>query len=110
MTSLKSLDLRIQLGHEPGGYCRRPRPAYNNDFIIIDVHGIHEVSLDFCNCEHEAPHFKQLLRACLFLATVTDPRMAATFGMLDLFHLLSFESKLSGSMLISMGIDLKHSQ
>ncbi|KAG1823881.1 uncharacterized protein BJ212DRAFT_1476730 [Suillus subaureus] len=62
-TSLKSLGLHIQLGHEPGGYCRRPRPTYNNDFVIIDVHGIHEVGLDFCNCEHEAPHFKQLLCA-----------------------------------------------
>ncbi|KAG2094383.1 uncharacterized protein F5147DRAFT_747814 [Suillus discolor] len=94
-TSLKHLSFRIQLGHKPGESCRRPRPAYDNDFVIIDVHGIHEVSLDFCNCEHEAPHFKQLLCARLFPATVTDPRTAATFSVLDLFHLLSFESKVS---------------
>ncbi|KAG2052390.1 hypothetical protein BDR06DRAFT_983220 [Suillus hirtellus] len=92
-TSLKHLGFRIQLGHKPGESCCRPHPAYDNDFIIIDIHGIHEVSLDFCNCEHEAPHFKQLLRAQLFPATVTDPRTAATFSMLDLFHLFSFESK-----------------
>ncbi|KAG1893303.1 uncharacterized protein F5891DRAFT_1196533 [Suillus fuscotomentosus] len=94
-TSLKHLGFRIQLGHKPGESCRRPRPAYDNDFIIIDVHSIHEVSLDFCNCKHEAPHFKQLLCARLFPATVTDPRTAATFSVLDLFHLLSFESKVS---------------
>ncbi|KAG2056724.1 hypothetical protein BDR06DRAFT_981166 [Suillus hirtellus] len=94
-TSLKHLGFRIQLGHKPGESCRRPCPAYDNDFVIIDVHGIHEVSLDFCNCEHEAPHFKQLLCARLFPAMVTDPRTAATFSVLDLFHLLSYESKVS---------------
>ncbi|KAG1855622.1 hypothetical protein F4604DRAFT_1932270 [Suillus subluteus] len=94
-TSLKHLGFRIQLGHKPGESCRRPCPAYDNDFVIINVHSIHEVSLDFCNCEHKAPHFKQLLRARLFPAMVTDPRTAATFSVLDLFHLLSFESKVS---------------
>ncbi|KAG2105020.1 uncharacterized protein F5147DRAFT_775339 [Suillus discolor] len=83
------------MSHKPGESCHRPHPAYDNDFVIIDVHGIHEVSLDFCNCEHEAPHFKQLLHARLFPAMVMDPRTAVTFSVLDLFHLLSFESKVS---------------
>ncbi|KAG2122214.1 hypothetical protein DEU56DRAFT_873634 [Suillus clintonianus] len=93
--TLKSLGLRIQLGHRLGETCRRPRPASHDDFIIIDIHGIHEVGLDFCGCEREASHYKQLLRARLFPATVTNPRTAATFGVLKFFHLLSFESKVS---------------
>ncbi|KAG1864355.1 hypothetical protein F4604DRAFT_1882078 [Suillus subluteus] len=91
--TLKQLGLRIQLGHSAGQRCYNPKPAFDDDFTIIDVHGIHEVSLDFCNCEHALPHYKQLLRARWFLATSTDPRTAATFTVLEHFHLLSFESK-----------------
>ncbi|KAG1801184.1 hypothetical protein EV424DRAFT_1474766 [Suillus variegatus] len=93
--TLKSLGLRIQLGHKAGEACRRPSPAFDDDFVVIDTHGIHEVGLDFCGCEHEASHYKQLLRARLFPATATDPRTAATFAVLKFFHLLSFESKVS---------------
>ncbi|KAG1747183.1 uncharacterized protein EDB91DRAFT_1235939 [Suillus paluster] len=93
--SLKSMGLRIQLGHPPGTTCRKPSPAFGNNFVIIDVHGVHSTGLDFCGCEHEVLHFKQLLRARLFPATVTDPRTAATFAVLEFFHILSFESKVS---------------
>ncbi|KAG1881536.1 hypothetical protein C8R48DRAFT_783640 [Suillus tomentosus] len=77
--SLKSMGLRVQLGHYPGTTCRRPKPAYGNDFVVINVHGIHEIALDFCGCEHEVSHFKQLLQARWFPSTVTNPRTAATF-------------------------------
>jgi hypothetical protein len=40
-------------------------------------------------------HTKQLLRERLFPATTTDPKTAATFSVLEQFHLLSFESKVS---------------
>lgn len=40
-------------------------------------------------------HVKQLLRARLFPATVTDPKTAATFNVLEQYHKLSFESKAS---------------
>ncbi|KAG2047143.1 hypothetical protein BDR06DRAFT_976975 [Suillus hirtellus] len=36
--SLKSMGLRIQLGHPPGTTCCRPTPAFGDDFVIIDVH------------------------------------------------------------------------
>ncbi|KAG1764615.1 hypothetical protein EDD22DRAFT_978988 [Suillus occidentalis] len=78
--SLKSMGLRIQLGHPPGITCRRPTTAFGDDFVIIDVHGVHPTGLDFCRCEQEVSHFKQLLRARLFPSTVTDPRTAATFA------------------------------
>ncbi|KAG1889045.1 uncharacterized protein F5891DRAFT_1131886 [Suillus fuscotomentosus] len=93
--SLKSMGLRIQLGHPPGTTCCRPTPAFGDDFVIIDVHGVHPTGLDFCGCEHEVSHFKQLLCVRLFPSTVTDPRTAATFAVLEFFHILSFESKVS---------------
>ncbi|KAG1834036.1 hypothetical protein DFJ58DRAFT_735912 [Suillus subalutaceus] len=93
--TLKSLGFRIQLGHRLGETCCWPRPAFDDDFVIIDTHGIHEVGLDFCGCEHEASHYKQSLQARLFPATTTDPKTAATFGVLKFFHLLSFKSKVS---------------
>ncbi|KAG2743102.1 hypothetical protein P692DRAFT_201841926 [Suillus brevipes Sb2] len=48
--SLKALGLRIQLGHVTGRQCANPHRAFNDDFVIIDVLGIHEVALDFCGC------------------------------------------------------------
>jgi hypothetical protein len=89
------MGLRIQLGHPPGITCRRPTTAFGDDFVIIDVHGMHPTGLDFCGCEQEVSHLKQLLRARLFPSTVTDPRTAATFAVLEFFHILSFESKVS---------------
>ncbi|KAG2132161.1 hypothetical protein BD769DRAFT_1627646 [Suillus cothurnatus] len=94
-TTLKQLGLRIQLGHSAGQRCCKPKPAFDNDFTVIDVHGIHNVALDFCNCECASSHYKQILRARWFPATSTDPRTAATFTVLKHFHLLLFESKVS---------------
>jgi len=93
--TLKSLGLHIQLGHRIGDTCCNPHCAFNDDFIIIDSTGIHEVGLDFCACGTMQTHVKQLLRSRLFPATVTDPKTAATFGVLEQYHLLSFESKAS---------------
>ncbi|KAG1856516.1 hypothetical protein C8R48DRAFT_749130 [Suillus tomentosus] len=93
--SLKKLGLRVQLGHNPGNHCLNPRPSSGNDFVVIDVNGIHEIGLDFCECETAQIHYKQLLRARWYPATTTDPQTAATFGVLRLYHLLSFESKVS---------------
>ncbi|KAG1821349.1 hypothetical protein EV424DRAFT_1511830 [Suillus variegatus] len=94
-TTLKQLGLRIQLGDHTEQLCRNPKPARDNDFVIIDVHGIHEVALDFCDCANASSHYRQLLRRRLFPATSTEPRTAATFAVLEHFHLLSFESKVS---------------
>ncbi|KAG1762145.1 hypothetical protein EDD22DRAFT_979916 [Suillus occidentalis] len=93
--SLMSLGLRVQLGHRPGEECNSRRAAYDDDFVVIDVHGIHEIKLDYCGCAHAPSRYKQLLRARWFPATTIDPRTAATFAVLQLFHLLSFESKVS---------------
>jgi hypothetical protein len=94
-TTLKKLGLRVQLGHSPGERCLLPRPAFNDDFVLIDTLGIHEIGLDFCSCEKAQTHTRQLLRATWFPTTTNQPRTAATFRVLEQFHILSLESKLS---------------
>ncbi|KAJ7108897.1 hypothetical protein C8R43DRAFT_1139824 [Mycena crocata] len=93
--TLKSLGVRIQLGHwcGPERRCPVPKTAPDDDFVIIDSHGVHEVGLDFCGCGQGGLPTVQLLRAGLFPATTTNPRTAATFAVLRRFHLMSFESK-----------------
>ncbi|RPD53249.1 hypothetical protein L226DRAFT_576495 [Lentinus tigrinus ALCF2SS1-7] len=95
VVTLKSLGLRIQLGHRVGDKCYNPVQAFGDAFIVLDLHGIHEVALDFCGCETAAPSVNQLLRYRLYPATSTDPRTAATFRVLETFHLLSGQSKIS---------------
>ncbi|KAG2035436.1 hypothetical protein BDR03DRAFT_934910 [Suillus americanus] len=84
--SLKLLGLHVQLGHNPGEKCYNPEPAAGDDFIVIDVHGIHEIGLDFYGCEMAQIHYKQLIHV---------PHTAATFTLMEFFHLLTFESKVS---------------
>ncbi|KAF8873430.1 hypothetical protein BD779DRAFT_1613676 [Infundibulicybe gibba] len=78
-TSLKALGYQFQLGHRVGEKCLSPQPVFADSFVIIDVNGVHEVALDFCNCETAQLDFS-----------------ACTFRALKHFHLLSFESKISG--------------
>ncbi|EMD32481.1 hypothetical protein CERSUDRAFT_58620 [Gelatoporia subvermispora B] len=94
--SLKDLGLRIQLGHPPGQPCISPTRAFNDDFTVVDSSGIHPVALDFCGCGKGHSHPIQLLRFRWFPATPTNPRSAATFQVLEMFQLLSLQSKISG--------------
>lgn len=94
-TTLKNLGLCIQLGHPVGQQCTNLQAAGGDDFVIIERNGIHTVGLDFCGCDTAVHHCNQLLRALLFPATVIAPHTAATFNMLQFFHLLTFESKAS---------------
>ncbi|KAJ7036439.1 hypothetical protein C8F04DRAFT_1258005 [Mycena alexandri] len=98
-TTLKTLGLRIQLGHgKPNkarlreGRCANPQRAVDDDFVVIDDHRIHEVALDFCGCETAQPHDIQLLRACWYPSTGKHPRTAATFKVLKRFDLTALES------------------
>lgn len=94
-TSLKELGLIVQLGHPPGEHCANPEPSTTSSFIILDDHGVHDVSLNYCGCGSAELHSIQLLRYQLFPATVTRPKSAATFRLLEHYHLLSFEAKTS---------------
>ncbi|KAF8171199.1 hypothetical protein K438DRAFT_1613174, partial [Mycena galopus ATCC 62051] len=96
--TLKSMGLRIQLGHGRDGTCPgtlAKRAEKENDFCMVDSNSIHEVALDFCSCGLAEEHDIQLLRAHLYPATTTSPATAATFHVLRDFHLLSLEAKSS---------------
>lgn len=90
------LGLVIQLNHSIDDLCANPAFAFKNEFVILDSHGIHEVTLAYCNCNRTIPRTTQLLRARLFPATVIDPKTAVTFRLLEAYQLLSFTSKVSG--------------
>jgi hypothetical protein len=61
----------------------------------MDVNGIHEVGLDYCGCETAQTATVQLLRSCLFPATFSNPKTAATFALLLHFLCQNFQSKAS---------------
>ncbi|KAG1842059.1 hypothetical protein F4604DRAFT_1884809 [Suillus subluteus] len=83
--SLKTLGLRIQLGHTTGQICLNPRRAFNDDFVVVDTHWHTRTQ----------SHIQQLLQISWFPSTTSDPKTAATFRVLEHYHLLSFESKVS---------------
>ncbi|KAJ7653994.1 hypothetical protein DFH06DRAFT_1330093 [Mycena polygramma] len=93
--SIKSLDIRIQLGHPLGEVCPNRVVAHGDAFVIVGSHTIDEVGLDYCNCGHAASQPIQLLRMRLYPATGTAPRSAATFASLERFEHMSLESKCS---------------
>ncbi|KAJ7761388.1 hypothetical protein B0H16DRAFT_1456135 [Mycena metata] len=94
---LKGMGLRIQLGHwhDIDRHCSVPSPSKGKDFVIIDIHGVHDVALDYCGCRLGGHPTVQLLRAQLWPATSTNPQTAVTFAVLRQYHLMSFKSKCS---------------
>jgi hypothetical protein len=93
--TLKSLGVCIQLGHNSGDKCYNLVPSTGDDFIVIGLDGIHEIALDFCGCASAQVQYKQLLCVQWYPATISEPQTTATFMVLQNFHLLSFESKVS---------------
>lgn len=94
--SLKSVGLVIQLNHRGQRTCSNPEANTGGAFTIIDLDAIHSISLNFCACGYGSQsRYIQLLRAGLFPVTSEHPRAAITFRTLELFELLSYESKVS---------------
>jgi len=75
--------------------CCNAGKVISDDFVVLHVNGIHEVGLDYCDCETSKPQFIQLLHYGWFPASVDRPKTAATFSVLKHFHMLNFESKAS---------------
>jgi hypothetical protein len=91
--TLQQLGLEVHLGHL-GQHCPHPEHPIN-DFTIVDVNGIHTITLRFCACPG-APHARyQLLQSSWFPASLDRPRTAFTFDVLDTFQLLNLQGKLS---------------
>ncbi|KIK78259.1 hypothetical protein PAXRUDRAFT_36671 [Paxillus rubicundulus Ve08.2h10] len=91
--TLRALGLHFQLGHLVRVSCCNPEQACDNDFVSIDTNGIHSVAVNFCDCETVQPHAIQLLRSHWYPATTTDPKLAATFCVLDHFQMYTFKLK-----------------
>ncbi|KAJ7772152.1 hypothetical protein B0H14DRAFT_2539080 [Mycena olivaceomarginata] len=92
--SLKELGLVIQLGHPPGYSCSYPLKA-NKGFVVIDITGVHEVDVNFCQCDGNIEKRQQLMRVCWWPATARDPQTCATFGVVRLFQVLNCQGKVS---------------
>ncbi|KAJ6478255.1 hypothetical protein C8R45DRAFT_1101644 [Mycena sanguinolenta] len=88
-TSLKDLGLRVQLGHAGCLHLQRGR----EDFVVLDLGHIHNVSIDFCGCTGRPEHRVQLLRWCWFPATHDMPKTAATLRVLEFFHIQTLQGK-----------------
>lgn len=84
----------IDLGHG-GQPC--PKADYSADvlFHIVAPNGVHNTKLRFCSCLAKVDRAEQLLNHRLFPATMTRPKMAFTFQLLEQFNLLHVEAKIS---------------
>ena len=91
--TLKQLGLAVQIGHEDM-HCYCPERGHT-DFLVIDVNGIHPVTVNFCGCEQRVSHHQQLLRCGWYPSTVHNPRTACTRRALDHFLQLTLSSKVS---------------
>lgn len=99
--TLRDMGLQVQLGesHPPGTTCVFRREAHK-DFVVLHTNGIHLVNIDSCKCSSNSNQppvilARQLLRAGWYPATHLSPQMCATFELMQLFHLLSLQSKVS---------------
>ena len=95
--ALKTLGLRVQLGHPIGTSCINPRPVLK-PFFVLHLSGIHEVAVDYCNCDQmgDAGNWRaQCLRREWMPATHKNPEMCCTFRMMEHFHMLNLQAKTS---------------
>jgi CxC2 like cysteine cluster associated with KDZ transposases len=93
-TSLRDLDLIVHLGHQ-GMPCPFLGRVLDN-FTVVHTNGIHTVKVRLCACygERSQPKF-QLLRCSWLPASTEDPHTAFTFDVLNAYHLLSLQGKVS---------------
>ncbi|KAF8430922.1 hypothetical protein L210DRAFT_3508110 [Boletus edulis BED1] len=74
------------------------RPPSHSDYLtIVDVTGVHFITVNYCHCPGSLPVHQQLLRGRLFPATLQRPSTAFTFHVLDDFIRDNLECGTSGS-------------
>ncbi|KAJ7028751.1 hypothetical protein C8F04DRAFT_1212103 [Mycena alexandri] len=91
---LSTLGLVVQLGHTPGSACGAMRRG-RYKFTLIDVTGIHNVAVQFCECDARIAHRQQLMRVCWWPATARDPSTCATMNVIRLFENMNCLGKIS---------------
>ncbi|KAF8449492.1 hypothetical protein L210DRAFT_3389489, partial [Boletus edulis BED1] len=74
------------------------RPPQHSDYLtIVDVSGVHFITISYCHCPGSAPAHLQLFKSRLFPATLQCPRTAFTFHVLDDFIRDNLECGTSGA-------------
>ncbi|KAJ6556071.1 hypothetical protein B0H19DRAFT_1262187 [Mycena capillaripes] len=84
---LINLGLVVQLGHPCGYSCSNLLRA-PKDFVLIDVTGVHNVAVNFCQCDSKIEKRQQLMRVCWWPATACNPQTCATFGVVSVHDFL----------------------
>ena len=90
---LKNLGLCIQLGNHINCNCPTLEPSHK-EFIIINTNGIHEVAINFCQC-NATKHNIQLLMLGWWLVMPLNPKTCATTNCLKQFQFLNLQGKLT---------------
>ncbi|KAJ7740338.1 hypothetical protein B0H16DRAFT_1324487, partial [Mycena metata] len=101
---LATLGLVVQLGHTPGSACPAMRRG-KYKFTLIDVTGIHNVAVQFCECDGRIAHRQQLMRVCWWPATARDPSTCVTVNVIRMFENMNCLGKISAfHFLRSLGL------
>lgn len=66
-----------------------------SELTVLNVNGIHIVSVVYCGCHQNLPRYQQLLCSRWYPSSTEYPGTAATFELLKQCHLLSLQAKLS---------------
>ncbi|KAJ3816515.1 hypothetical protein F5880DRAFT_1494202, partial [Lentinula raphanica] len=93
---LQQLGVSVHFGHAFESIC--PSPRIIKEFTVIHTNGIHRVTGVFCNCINRSvagEWRQQLLRRRWFPATHLQPETAATFEVLNHFHVLTLQGKVT---------------
>jgi hypothetical protein len=95
-TSLNEEGFTLHLGHD-GAPCPSVEGQAEKKklLVVVDVSGIHQLHIGWCQCEDSPGADIQLLRNLLFPASTLNPSTAFTFKLLRYFHIDSVECKTS---------------
>lgn len=97
-TTLQALGLVLQVGHPTGESCPAPEVG-PRACLVLHTTGFHPVTIQFCRCSQVSraagDRTQQLLRAELYGATLTDLTTFCTFRLLEHFHVLTLQSKIT---------------
>lgn len=87
----------LQVGHPERDQCQAPDVGPEG-CLVLHTNGFHPVAVLFCGCSkigYVGNHSQQLLRLELYDATLTSPTTFCTLSLLEHFHTLTLQSKLT---------------
>jgi len=69
--------------------------------VFVDRNGVHEHNTRWCACRNSPDEHIQLLQVGLYPASITKPRTAFTFQLLEYFHIDAMECRTAASNFFS---------